>query len=238
MRLAAVADLHCTPESRGHFQALLAQAREKADVLLLGGDLTDYGLVEEAEILVQEFRQAAPLTMLGVLGNHDYESGRAQEVKRILTEGGIKILDGEAVEIQGVGFAGVKGFGGGFDDRMLQPWGEISNKEFVQEAVQEGIKLESALAKLRTPHKVVLMHYAPLKSTVEGEPVEIFPFLGSSRLEEPIDRHKASVVFHGHAHHGSPEGRTKANIPVYNVALPLLMRTFPQGSPFRVVELA
>lgn len=238
MRIAAVADLHCNKDSRGRFQALIAQAREKADVLLLCGDLTDYGSPEEADILVQEFRQAAPLTVLGVLGNHDFESGRAPDVKKILTEGGIKILDGEAVEIQGVGFAGVKGFGGGFDDRMLQPWGELSNKDFVQEAVQESIKLESALAKLRTTHKVILMHYAPLKATVEGEPLEIFPFLGSSRLEEPIDRHKASVVFHGHAHHGSPEGQTKGRVPVYNVALPLLQRLTPQGPPFRVLELS
>ena len=160
------------------------------------------------------------IPILAVLGNHDYESGNAEEVKKILTEARVRVLDGDAVEIHGVGFAGVKGFGGGFGRRTLEPWGEDATKAFVQEAVSEALKLESALARLRTPQRVAVLHYAPIEATVEGEPREIFPFLGSSRLEEPLNRYGVTVAFHGHAHRGAPEGRTSAGIPVYNVAMP------------------
>jgi Icc-related predicted phosphoesterase len=131
----------------------------------------------------------------------------------------------------------VKGFCGGFGERTLQPWGEPMLKQFVREAVEETLKLESALAKLRTPSRIVLTHYAPIVDTVRGEPQEIIPFLGSSRLEEPLNRYGATAVFHGHAHHGTPEGRTLAGVPVYNVALPLLRRRFPGQRPVRVLEL-
>ena len=72
---------------------------------------------------------------------------------------------------------------------------------------------------------------------MEGEPPEIYPFLGSSRLEEPINRHRPDVVFHGHAHRGRLEGATSGGVPVYNVALPLLRRSSPERPPFRVVEV-
>jgi Icc-related predicted phosphoesterase len=147
------------------------------------------------------------------------------------------VLDGTAVEISGIGFAGAKGFAGGFGERALQAWGESATKIFVREAVDEALKLESALARLRTPGRVVLLHYAPVLDTVDGEPREIYPFLGSSRLEEPLNRYAASVVFHGHAHRGQPEGKTAGGVPVYNVALPLLQRLYPDRSPFRVVEI-
>ena len=137
------------------------------------------------------------------------------------------ILDGDAVEFHGVGFAGAKGFCGGFGRRALEPWGEPAIKAFVREALDESLKLESALARLRTKHRIALLHYAPIQATVEGEPPEIFPFLGSSRLEEPINRYEVTAVLHGHAHHGSPEGRTSTNVPVYNVSMSLLRRTFP-----------
>jgi Icc-related predicted phosphoesterase len=158
-------------------------------------------------------------------------------VKEILCAGGVQVLDGDAFEVKGIGFAGVKGFGGGFGPRALGPWGEDTIKAFVREAVDEALKLESALARLRVQHRVALLHYSPIQATVEGEPEAIFPFLGSSRLEEPLNRYPVSAVFHGHAHHGSPEGHTQSNIPVFNVSMPLLKQQFPDRPPFRVVEI-
>ncbi len=238
IRLAAVGDLHFGKTPMPVIQSLLAQISEQADVLALCGDLTDYGLPDEARALAKELNAAIRIPIVAVLGNHDYESGKADEVRAILREAGLTILDGEAHELLGIGFAGAKGFAGGFDRYALQPWGEETIKRFVHEAGNESLKLDSALAKLRTPQRIVLLHYAPIQATVEGEPVDLLPFLGSSRLEEPINRHGVSMVFHGHAHHGSPEGRTRAGVPVYNVALPLLQRAFPDRPPFRVVEIS
>jgi len=158
-------------------------------------------------------------------------------VKGILTDAGVTLLDGDALEIDGVGFAGAKGLGGGFGQRALQPWGEDIMKRFVREAVDEALKLESGLAKLRTSQRVVVLHYSPVRDTVEGEPSEIFAFLGSSRLEEPLLRYPVSVVFHGHAHRGRPEGRTRTGVPVYNVCLPLLLEVAPERPAFRLVDL-
>jgi Icc-related predicted phosphoesterase len=236
VRVAAVGDLHCRRSSPGSFQTLFSRIAESADVLALCGDLTDRGLADEARILAKEL-QTVKIPKLAVLGNHDFESDAAKEVTDILGEAQVTVLDGTAVEIAGIGFAGAKGFAGGFGDRALQGWGEVATKIFVREAVDETLKLESALARLRTPGRVVLLHYAPVLDTVDGEPREIYPFLGSSRLEEPINRYAASVVFHGHAHHGQPEGKTAGGVPVYNVALPLLQRLYPDRSPFRVVEI-
>jgi Icc-related predicted phosphoesterase len=237
VRVAAVADLHCAKAmAAGTFQPLFAQVSERADVLALAGDLTDYGLAEEARLLVRELA-VAKVPVVAVFGNHDYESERQDEVKQILTDGGVSVLDGDSVEIHGVGFAGVKGFAGGFGERALQSWGEPILKRFVREAVDEALKLESALARLRTPHRIALMHYSPIRATVECEAPEITPFLGSSRLEDPLNRYPVFAVFHGHAHRGSPEGRTAAGVPIYNVALPLLRRRFPDQPPFRVIEV-
>ena len=237
LRVAAVGDLHCTRTSEGAFQPLFAKVAETADVLVLCGDLTDYGTPEEARVLAKELG-GMKLPKIAVLGNHDFESNAADEVSRILTDAaGVVVLDGTAVEVLGVGFAGAKGFPGGFGARALQAWGEAPVKAFVAAAIEEALKLESALARLRTPGRVALLHYAPIGATVDGEPVEIYPFLGSSRLEEPINRYRPDVVFHGHAHRGQLEGATSAGVPVYNVALPLLRRRFPE-QPFRVVEIA
>jgi Icc-related predicted phosphoesterase len=237
LRVAAVGDLHCTKSSEGAFQPFFAKIADSADVFVLCGDLTDYGTVEEARVLAKEL-SAIKLPKLAVLGNHDFESNTPDEVAHILTDaGGITVLDGTAVEIHGVGFAGAKGFAGGFGARALQSWGEGPTKAFVRAAIEEALKLESALARLRTPGRVALLHYAPIGGTVDGEPAEIYPFLGSSRLEEPLNRYAPSVVFHGHAHRGRLEGATSTGVPVYNVALPLLRRTFPDQPPFRVVEV-
>jgi Icc-related predicted phosphoesterase len=236
VRLAAVGDVHCTKNSQGVLQPIFAAVSEQADVLVLCGDLCDYGLPEEAHVLVREL-SAVRVPIVAVLGNHDFESGHQDAVKEILCDGGIQVLDGDACEIRGVGFAGVKGFGGGFGKRSLGPWGENAIKAFVHEAIEEALKLESAVARLRVEHKVVLMHYAPIQETCEGEPLEIMPFLGSSRLEDPLNRNPVSVVLHGHAHHGSLEGRTQTDIPVFNVSAPLLRQHFPDRPPFRVIEL-
>lgn len=237
VRLAAVGDLHVTKTSQGALQPLLSFVNEHADVLLLCGDLTDYGLPEEAHILAKELTTVVRIPTVAVLGNHDYESGKPEAVCQILADAGVHVLDGEACELHGIGFAGVKGFAGGFGRGMLGSWGEPLIKDFVQEAIHEALKLEAALAKLHTPQRVAVLHYSPIQATVEGEPPEIFPFLGTSRLEEPLNRYSVSVVFHGHAHSGSPEGQTSRGIPVYNVSLPLLRREFRDQPPLRIMAM-
>jgi Icc-related predicted phosphoesterase len=237
IRIAAVADIHVKKSSQGALHPLFTQASESADVMLLCGDLTDYGTIEEAKVLAKEVTSALRIPCIAVLGNHDFESGHEKEMIEILTDAGVVVLDGDSYELYGVGFAGVKGFAGGFGRRALGAWGEPIIKSFVHETINEALKLESALSRLRTPQKVAVLHYSPIQATVNGEPPEIIAFLGSSRLEEPIDRYRVSVVFHGHAHRGSPEGRTKANTPVYNVAQPVLASAYPDQPLFRVVEI-
>jgi len=237
LRIAAVGDIHVSKTSHGMFQALFTQISDTADVFLLCGDFTDYGLPDEARVLARELTTSIKIPMIAVLGNHDYESGQQDDIRQILVEAGATVLDGEATEVYGVGFAGVKGFAGGFGRGALGPWGEQAVKDFVQEAVNEALKLEAALARLRTERRVAVLHYAPIRGTVDGEPPEIYPYLGSSRLEEPINRYRVSAVFHGHAHRGSAEGRTATGVPVYNVAMPLLARLNPDRPPYLIVEL-
>lgn len=237
MRIAAVGDVHCTTASKGVLEPLFTAMSRDADVIVLAGDLTDTGTPDEATVLVSELRAASSTPILAVLGNHDFEMGAQDQVRAILEGANVKVLDGTSAEIAGVGFAGVKGLGGGFGARALQPWGEDIMKRFVHETVAEALKLESALARLRTPVRVAVLHYAPIRETVEGEPWEIFAFLGSSRLEEPLDRYSVAVTVHGHAHHGSLEGRTRGGSPVYNVCLPLLRAAAPADPPFRLIDL-
>ncbi len=236
VRFAAVGDIHVNKDSAGTLRGFFAQAAEAADALLLCGDLTDYGTAEEAKILAEELAAVA-VPVVAVLGNHDYESGTPEAVVEALVKVGVRVLDGEACEIEGVGIAGVKGFAGGFGRGSLGAWGEPAIKLFVQEALNEAMKLESALAKLRTPRRIALLHYSPIAGTVQGEPVEIFPFLGSSRLEEPLLRYPVDAVFHGHAHRGTLQARTINGVPVYNVAKPLLQRSRPDAPPFFLYEL-
>jgi Icc-related predicted phosphoesterase len=236
VRMAALGDLHCTRTSQGVLEPLFARIAESADVLLIAGDLTDYGLPDEARVLARELT-TLHIPVAAVLGNHDHESDKQDEVRQILADAGVVILDGDACELHGIGIAGVKGFGGGFGKHALGPWGEPVIKQFVREAIDEALKLEAALARLRTTQRIALLHYSPVQQTVEGEPLEIFPFVGSSRLEEPIDRYPVSLVVHGHAHRGQLEGATKTGVPVYNVSVPLLTRSFPDRPTFRVFEL-
>ncbi len=234
VRIAAIADVHsrATADPVG---PLLAHAANAADVLVLCGDLTEHGLPEEASRLVKE-TLLLRIPIVAVLGNHDCQSGQQDQVRRILLDGGVHVLDGETWEVRGVGFGGVKGFCGGFGRHTLEPWGEEVIKRFVQEAVDEMVKLGSALARLQTAHRIAVLHYAPIPGTVEGEPAEIYPFLGSSRLEEPLNRYGVTAAYHGHAHHGQLTGHTQTGVPVYNVSLPLLRRTHPER-PFHLLEL-
>ena len=236
MRIAATADLHFGKSSTGVLQPLLSQITTGADVLVLAGDITDYGTADEARNFVKDLSASVRIPIVAVLGNHDFEAGAEREIQQILIDHGVCLLDGDTCEVQGVGFAGIKGFAGGFGRRALGPWGEPIIKQFVHEAVNEALKLESALARLRTDKKIVVMHYAPVQSTVEGEPCEIYPYLGCSRLEEPLSRYTVTAVIHGHAHNGQPEGRTSTDVPVYNVAYPLMRKLTPQ-QPFRILEI-
>jgi Icc-related predicted phosphoesterase len=235
LRVAAIGDLHVMEDSVAPYRELFTEISGNADVLLLCGDLTNFGKTREAEILAEDIRSAT-IPVLGVLGNHDYECGQPEEVVRILHEGGMTLLDEQAVEIGGVGFAGVKGFMGGYGRGELAPFGEPIAKAFVQEALDEARKLENQLRTLRTERSVAVLHYSPIVDTIEGEPEAIHQYLGSQRLCDPIDRFDhVKAVFHGHAHHGKYEGRTPRGTPVYNVAQFVLKPLF--GKPYVVVEI-
>jgi uncharacterized protein len=235
MRIAAVADLHFSPQAYDRIRDPMNRVRDEADVLVLAGDLTNFGKREEMESLLNALVRLR-IPIVAVLGNHDYESGQASELMQMMTAEGVKVLDGTAYERDGVGFAGTKGFIGGFGRGLLTAFGEPEVKQFVQAGIDEALKLERALAQLRTEKRVIVLHYAPIAQTVQGEPSEIYPFLGSSRLIEVVDRHGANLVVHGHAHHGSPEGKTTAGIPVYNVALHIL-QSLDSAKPYRVFDV-
>lgn len=221
IRIAAVGDLHFNERARGTMTEVFDHVNREADILALVGDLTTHGRLEQMEAFLEEVR-VVDVPMVAVLGNHDHENEQAADLEGMLVEAGIIVLDGDAVEIQGVGFTGVKGFAGGFGKRALGPFGEKLMKDFVQSAVDESLKLERGLTELNTDHRVVLLHYSPILDTLRGEPEQLFPFLGSSRLLAPIETLGADVVFHGHAHHGSYRGRTPSGIPVFNVSMHVL----------------
>ena len=233
MRVAAIGDLHVKEDQSAPYRELFGEISREADVLVLTGDLTDLGKPREAEILAEDLR-ACSIPVVGVLGNHDYECGHEDEIKAIIKGAGVHLLDGSSHEIDGVGFVGVKGFAGGFGRRMLGSFGEVAIKTFVAETMNEAMRLENAMRSVRTQRSVVVLHYAPVVETVEGEPLEIFPFLGSSRLAETIDRFRVSAVVHGHAHRGRYEGRTPAGAPVYNVAYHIEK---PSGRPYALLEV-
>ena len=235
LRVAAIGDLHVMEDSVAPYRELFTEISGAADVLLLCGDLTNFGKTSEAEILAEDIR-ACSRPVLGVLGNHDYECGQPEEVARILREAGMIVLDEQAHEIEGVGFAGVKGFMGGYGRGELAPFGEPIVKAFVDEAQNEARKLENALRSLRTERSVTVLHYSPIEGTIEGEPIEIFQYLGSARLADAIDRfdHVKAVV-HGHAHHGTYEGQTMRGVPVYNVAQFVCREKF--GRPYALLEI-
>jgi Icc-related predicted phosphoesterase len=235
LRVAAIGDLHVQEDSVAPYREMFAEISANADVLVLCGDLTNFGKTREAEILADDIKTCS-IPVLGVLGNHDYECGQPEKVCEILYSAGMKVLDEQAVEIEGVGFAGVKGFLGGFGRGELAPFGEPIVKAFVDEAMNEARKLENQLRTIRTDRSVAVLHYSPIVGTIEGEPPAIFQYLGSQRLAEPIDRfdHVKAVV-HGHAHHGTYEGRTPRGTPVFNVAQFVVKAKF--GRPYALIEV-
>jgi len=235
MRIAATADIHFSPQSYDRIREPLGQVRDEADVLVIAGDLTNYGKPEEMHSLLNALVRLR-IPIIAVLGNHDYESSCEQELMKMMTSEGIKVLDGSSYERDGVGFAGAKGFIGGFGRGVLTAFGEKEIKAFVQASLDETLKLERALSMIRTEKIVIVTHYAPICETVIGEPQEIWPYLGSSRLSEVIDRHGAKLALHGHAHHGRPDGKTTGGVPVHNVALSLLLQ-HNGGKPYRVFDV-
>ena len=233
LKVAAIGDLHVKEDGASSYRELFGEISRVADVLVIAGDLTDLGKPREAEILAEDLR-ACSIPVVAVLGNHDYECGCVEEVSQILRQAGVRLLDGQATEIDGVGFVGVKGFAGGFGRRMLGSFGEPAIKAMVAEGVSEAIRLENAMRHVRSERSLVVLHYAPIPETIAGEPLEIFPFLGSSRLAETIDRFRVSAVVHGHAHRGAYEGRTPGGAPVYNVAMQIEK---PNGRPYAMIEI-
>ena len=235
MKIAAIGDLHVTEDSSAPYAEVFEEISANADVLLLCGDLTNFGKVPEAEILAEDVTRCT-IPVLGVLGNHDYECGNPEQVARILHQAGMIVLDEQAHEIGGVGFAGVKGFLGGFGRGELAPFGEPEIKAFVDVANNEARKLENALRSLRTEKIVAVLHYSPIAETLAGEPIEIFQYLGSARLADALDRFdNIAFAVHGHAHHGTYEGATMRGTPVYNVARPVLRDKF--GKAYALLEL-
>jgi Icc-related predicted phosphoesterase len=233
LRIAAIADLHVKLSEKGKLVDLFKDVSKNADVLLIGGDLTDTGDEDQARVLAEDLKSCS-IPVLAVLGNHDFEKGRQKLIRQILQNDKVFILEGEAMVIRNIGFAGVKGFGGGFDENMLAKFGEDAIKHFVEEAVNEALNLDRALSRLDEENenikKVALLHYSPVTSTLAGEPEAVFPFLGCSRLAEPLTRRKVVVAFHGHAHKGGFEGEAPGGVKVFNVAKSILARagnTFP-----------
>ena len=232
--VAGLADLHVAETQVRPYRELFAEISERADVLALCGDLTNLGTPKEAEILAADM-ESCTIPVVGVLGNHDCECGRTEEIVQILQDAGLRFLEAQVHQIEGVGFAGVKGFAGGFGSHMLGAFGEDAIKHFVAEAVNEANRLENALHALSEVERiVVVLHYAPIAATLEGEPKEIYPFLGSSRLAETIDRFEVDAVLHGHAHHGIYAGRTPKGIPVYNCAHTVAKEG---GKPYALIEV-
>lgn len=226
MKVAFAADVHARaspgePDDSPRIRALFRDVAEKADVLVLAGDLTDHGRPAEMEALVRGL-DGIGVPVLAVLGNHDHESGSAKDVVRVLEAWGVKCLQGEAVVIDDVGFAGVKGFGGGFEGGIIRGFGEEALKTFVSESVIQAEALRGALLGLESDAKVAVTHYAPIPDTLGEEPVSIHAFLGTSRLAGAIDQGGATLAVHGHAHRGSPKGATNGGVPVWNVSLPVL----------------
>jgi Icc-related predicted phosphoesterase len=227
VRIAAVGDFHCGPDDVGVYRELFARVNDEADVLVLTGDLTRWGALAEFKVVVGELADVT-VPIVSVLGNHDYESGHVEEGSRMLRARGVHLLCGDTFELNPtVGFAGVKGFMGGFGRGMLTPFGEPETKSFVNATLNEVHSLELALRRLATPVRVAVLHYAPIAATIAGEPEAIHPYLGTDRLAEPLDRYSAAVAFHGHAHSGTLRGTTLGGVPVFNVSLPLLRRERP-----------
>jgi Icc-related predicted phosphoesterase len=244
IRIAAVGDLHYGVGSADILRPSLQHLPDRADLLLLAGDLTRCGGTDEIEVLANDLRGLA-IPVVAVLGNHDYQSDRENEVRDVLERAEVHVLEGEAVTLNvngsSIGVAGTKGFGGGFRGAHGTDFGEREMKAFVGHTKMLSDRLEQALSGLRSDYRIALLHYSPIEATLEGERLEIYPFLGSYLLAQAIDNAGADIVFHGHAHHGSEKGRTPAGIPVRNVAQPVIRhayRIYTVGSDAAVIRPA
>ncbi|WP_329084943.1 metallophosphoesterase family protein [Streptosporangium sp. NBC_01469] len=229
VRIAAVGDVHLDESRRGSYRERLHDIGEKADVLLLAGDLTRHGTMEEGRVVADEFRDL-PIPVVAVLGNHDHHSDRPAEIAALLRDTGIEVLhdDATVLDIDGVrlGVAGGKGFGGGYAGKCASDFGEPEIKAFVGHTKRIADRWRVALKELQADRRVVLSHYSPVKDTLAGEPLEIYPFLGSYLLAEAVDAEGADLIIHGHAHSGTEKGVTPGGIRVRNVALPVLGRAY------------
>jgi hypothetical protein len=235
MRLAAVADIHLKAEDYERNVHQFFPVNDLADALVIAGDFTNHGTPEEMRGCLAVLEHVH-IPIIAVLGNHDHESGHQDELAGMLRLAGVHLLDGQCHQVDRVGFAGTKGFCGGFSPHELMPFGEGGIKTFVEIAEREAIKLDYGLAQLETPVKVAVTHYAPIKETVVGEPEPIFPFLGSSRLERALDRHKPALALHGHAHKGTFSAKSTGGTRICNVALHIL-RERGEKHPFTIFNL-
>jgi Icc-related predicted phosphoesterase len=235
MRLAAVADIHLAAENRERDIRHFSLVNEFADALVIAGDFTNHGMPEEMRVCLDVLEHVR-VPIVAVLGNHDHESGHQDELAGMLRLAGVHLLDGQCHQVNEVGFAGTKGFCGGFAPHELMPFGEEGIKTFVAIAEREAVKLDYGLAQLHSPVKVSITHYAPIKETIIGEPEPIFPFLGSSRLQRALESHRPALALHGHAHRGCFSAETPSGIRVCNVALPIL-RLRGEEHPFTLFNL-
>ncbi|MFV2176511.1 metallophosphoesterase [Actinomadura sp. LOL_016] len=229
IRVAAAGDLHVGHESTGKYRAHLHGLADQADVFLVAGDLTRHGTLEEGRVAAGELRDLG-VPVIAVLGNHDHHSDLEDEMSGLLRDAGVTVLegDGTVVDCDGVrfGVAGGKGFGGGFEGRCAGEFGEEMMKEFVRHTKDFSARLGTALLELDADVRVALTHYSPVEDTLEGEPLEIYPFLGSYLMGEAIDAAGADLAVHGHAHKGTEKGMTQGGVRVRNVALPVLQHAY------------
>jgi Icc-related predicted phosphoesterase len=229
IRIAAVGDVHVDKDVLGRFRPALDQLPDVADVLLVAGDLTRHGTLDEARCFATEFGGLGVPVVL-VLGNHDHHSDRPVQVAELLTDAGMTVLDGTATVLtlngHRLGVAGVKGFGGGFAGASAGNFGEPEMKLFVRTGEEAAERLGEALRSVECDALVALTHYAPVPETLAGEPPEIYPFLGAYQLAQAIDSAPTVLALHGHAHHGSERGRTPGGVPVRNVAHPVIKQAY------------
>lgn len=225
IRIAAVGDIHIGTDSAGVLRQQLERLPDQADLFLLAGDLTRVGDPAEAAILADELASLR-IPVVAVLGNHDYHGDAVAEIEAVLVRAGLTVLEGDAVTLDlggtRVGIAATKGFGGGFAGATGSEFGEPEMKAFIRRTKAHAERLEQSLSGLEADIRIALLHYAPIRDTLQGEPLELYPFLGSYLLGEAIDRAGADLVFHGHAHKGCEHGVTPGGIQVRNVAQPVL----------------
>lgn len=234
MRILATSDIHCRVDTPHLVEELVGEALHQADVFVIAGDLTDTGRSEEAAELARQLSQVR-IPVIAILGNHDHQTGKPDEIAKMLVDSGVHMLDCSFWVVGDVSFVGAKGFCGGFGDNLVQPFGELALKTFIGTSIEETVRLDEALAQVTTPKTMAILHYAPIRETLAGEAPEIFAFMGTSRLGKVIDQHGANLIVHGHSHHGFPEGRTPGNIPVHNICHFVLERY--TGVPYCMFEL-